>query len=319
VAWSPYFVGISAPIITTLTDIRIFDPTGSLGAITTQYGIDIGALTAAATNIGIRNLSESRFVGNVKLGADSSPAAPLDVAGNILVSGTVDGVDIAARDHAEAHAPESHTGQGATAAELETLTDTSDADALHAHTNHGVTHNAVHGIAAHTEHANWKVLYTDGSGDEQELALGADATVLVAAGVSAAPVFEEIFTIHIAEFPALAENLVIGVMGGRPGKCVGESGEHGAFTAIRAKAIAGTAGTGTTTILIEADDNPAFSSPSVLYTLALDTSTEVDDTVLDNSWVGDNIFIRARCSAVGGTAPKDVNVFFYFKERAEAF
>ena len=36
-------------------------------------------------------------------------------------------------DHAEAHAPESHTGQGATAAELETLTDTSDADALHAH------------------------------------------------------------------------------------------------------------------------------------------------------------------------------------------
>ncbi len=35
--------------------------------------------------------------------------------------------------HAESHAPESHTGQGATAAELETLTDASDADSLHTH------------------------------------------------------------------------------------------------------------------------------------------------------------------------------------------
>ena len=40
--------------------------------------------------------------------------------------------------HAEAHDPEDHTGQGATAAELEVLTDTSDADALHAHA-HGNT------------------------------------------------------------------------------------------------------------------------------------------------------------------------------------
>jgi hypothetical protein len=176
-----------------------------------------------------------------------------------------------------------------------------------------------HGIAAHTEHANWKVLYTDGSGDEQELALGADAKVLVAAGVGAAPVFEDIYTTHIAQFPALAEDLATGVMGARPGLNVGESGEHGAFTAIRAKAIAGTAGTGTTTILIEADDNPAFSSPTVLFTLALNTSTEVDDTVLDNAWASGDIFVRARCTAVGATAPKDVNVEFYFKERAENF
>ena len=44
-----------------------------------------------------------------------------------------------------------------------------------------------HGIAAHTAHANWKLLYTDGSGDEQELALGAAGTVLTSAGASAAP------------------------------------------------------------------------------------------------------------------------------------
>lgn len=35
--------------------------------------------------------------------------------------------------HATAHTPESHTNQGATAAELETLTDGSSADSLHAH------------------------------------------------------------------------------------------------------------------------------------------------------------------------------------------
>lgn len=38
--------------------------------------------------------------------------------------------------HSGAHTPESHTNQGATAVELETLTDDSDADALHTHPIH---------------------------------------------------------------------------------------------------------------------------------------------------------------------------------------
>lgn len=196
----------------------------------------------------------------------------------LIENGLVDGIDVAARDHNEAH-----------------------------------------GIAAHTGHANWKALYTDGSGDEQELALGANATVLAATGVGSAPGFEEIYTTHIAQFPALAEDLVTGVMGALPGLNVGESGEHGTFTAIRAKAIAGTAGTGTTTILVEADDNPAFTSAVTLFTLALNTATEVDDTTLDTAWAAGDIFVRARCTAVGATAPKDVNVLFYFKERVENF
>lgn len=127
------------------------------------------------------------------------------------------------------------------------------------------------------------------------------------------------YTTHIIQFPAHAEDLATGVMGARPGTPVGESSEHGTFTAIRAKAIAGTVGVGTTTILIEADDNPAFSSATVLFTLPLNALTEVDDTVLDNAWAAGDIFVRARCSAVGGTAPKDVNVLFYFKERVEEF
>lgn len=93
----------------------------------------------------------------------------LRVVGNIAVSGTVDGVDIAARDHAQAH-----------------------------------------GAGDHTEHGNHKLLYTDGSGDEQELALAANNKVLTADGAAAAPVFEyvEETTTFIVENPTASENLV---------------------------------------------------------------------------------------------------------------
>ncbi|KKM25089.1 hypothetical protein LCGC14_1598470, partial [marine sediment metagenome] len=62
--------------------------------------------------------------------SNGASAAPTFAA---LVDGDIPGTHSGSAHHAEAHAPESHTGQGATAAELETLTDTSDADALHNH------------------------------------------------------------------------------------------------------------------------------------------------------------------------------------------
>lgn len=153
----------------------------------------------------------------------------------------------------------------------------------------------------------------------QELDLRGQFPSLVAGGGTAA--IAELFTMHILECPALTEDLAVGVMGARPGTPLGEVGEHGEFTAIRAKAIAGTvgAGAGATTILIEADDNPAFSSPTVLFTITLTGATEADDTVLDNAWAAGDIFVRARCTAVEATPPKDVNALFYFKERAESF
>lgn len=91
--------------------------------------------------------------------------------------------------HAQSHNVASHSDTTATGAETETLTDGSDADSLHDHTNHGVTHNAVHGISKHTEHANWKVFHADGSGDEQEVAVGADGTVFTGTAVDGAPEF----------------------------------------------------------------------------------------------------------------------------------
>ena len=52
----------------------------------------------------------------------------------------------------------------------------------------GIDGNA-HGLSKHTEFGNWKALYTDGSGDQQELALGAAGTFFQANGVAAAPTF----------------------------------------------------------------------------------------------------------------------------------
>jgi hypothetical protein len=51
--------------------------------------------------------------------------------------------------------------------------------------------SGAHGIAAHTAHGTHKLLYTDGSGDEQELALGTDGQKLAATGASSAPAFED--------------------------------------------------------------------------------------------------------------------------------
>ncbi len=56
----------------------------------------------------------------------------LDVGQNITVDGTVDGVDIAARDHAESHTVVSHSDTTATGANLNTLVGGGET-ALHSH------------------------------------------------------------------------------------------------------------------------------------------------------------------------------------------
>ena len=124
---------------------------------------------------------------------------------------------------------------------------------------------------------------------------------------------------QILTFTPIEEDLASGSLMPIPGICVGESGEHGTISLIRAKALCETAGSGTNTIVIEADDNPAFSSPTVIYTLALDTSTEVDDVTQDNTWSTSDIFIRARCTAVDASPPANVVVFVYMKQQAEAY
>ena len=120
----------------------------------------------------------------------------------------------------------------------------------------------------------------------------------------------------IFQFPAHDEDLAVGVMGARPGTNTGEAGEHGDYTLLRATAIAGTVGSGAgaTTILIEVDDNPAFSSATTLFTITLTATTEAVDTTAA-AWTATDIFMRARCTAIEAVAPKDVNVMVMAKER----
>ena len=47
-----------------------------------------------------------------------------------------------------------------------------------------------HGPSKHTEGTAWRMTYQNADGDETEIALGADGTVLTSAGVAAAPAFE---------------------------------------------------------------------------------------------------------------------------------
>lgn len=55
-----------------------------------------------------------------------------------------------------------------------------------------VSHPRRHAITSTRDHTggNWKVVYTDGSGEVQELALGSDGQVLTSNGASSAPSFE---------------------------------------------------------------------------------------------------------------------------------
>jgi hypothetical protein len=76
-------VGQSATV-TTVTGYTIADSavTGSpIGVITTQYGIDIPALSAAGTNVGIRNKSTMRQTAAVTLGADAAATWLLHMQG----------------------------------------------------------------------------------------------------------------------------------------------------------------------------------------------------------------------------------------------
>ena len=98
--------------------------------INTSGTATIGNIIYADGNvagIGLDVLRSANITINLEIGQD------LTVVRNIIVSGTVDGVDIAARDHAESHSVASHNDTTATGAELDTLTDNSIADTLHRH------------------------------------------------------------------------------------------------------------------------------------------------------------------------------------------
>jgi len=82
------------------------------------------------------------------------------------------------------HTIASHLDTDATGAELNTLTDGSNADALHKHS------------ATLLTATNWRVFHSNGSGAMVELALGASGTVLKSNGASAAPTWVTPKSLH---------------------------------------------------------------------------------------------------------------------------
>lgn len=263
----------------TVTDYRglwILNPSVvNSGAITTAVGVRINALTSGATNIGIQNLSTSRLVDAVTIGADAAASSGLilDITGTTgLKAESVLRFYGSATDYIGLRAPT-----------------TPQAD-------------------------NWLLtLPSDDPAVDEVMAIASAATP------NASFEFRTLYASHIVTFHPITEDMAAGALWPTTGICVGESGEHGTFTAIRAKAVAGTAGGGTNTIVIEADTDPSFPTAVTLFTIALDAATEADDTTLDNAWDAGDIFVRARCTALGSPAPKEVTVEFFFKEKVVQF
>lgn len=74
-------------------------------------------------------------------------------------------------------------------------------------------HNQAHGTSDHTSNGNWKVFYTDGSGDQIELALGADGTFLQANGTSSAPTFAALVA---SDIPGTTRSITLTAAAGQP-------------------------------------------------------------------------------------------------------
>ena len=84
---------------------------------------------------------------------------------------------------------------------------------------------------------------------------------------------------------------------------------YGTITLVGALAKCVTAGAGTNTIIIQADDNVAFSSPVTIFSLSLDATTLVATTTFVNAWTATDIYLRALPSTVtSATAPQDTVV-----------
>jgi hypothetical protein len=104
-------------------------------------------------------------------------------------------------------------------------------------------------------------------------------------------------------------SLVINVPLSPYGIAIARSGAtYGAITLVGALAICDTVGAGTNTIIIQADSDNTFGSPTTIFSLSLDTATLVSTTTFVNAWTSTDIYFRAYPSAVGGTAPQNTRV-----------
>ena len=124
--------------------------------------------------------------------------------------------------------------------------------------------------------------------------------------------------VKILVFSFPAEDLAAGVLLPRPSwPLLSWLDDPTSTTDQRLTIHAGTVGSGANSdLLLETDDNLAFTSPTVQATLALDALSTISTVTFTASWVWDVSaeYLRLRCSLMdAGTAPKDVTAFFEWR------
>ena len=143
---------------------------------TLTVGVDLNVFGDA--NVGLVTTAgiHASLTGLFDIGQAATRYRHLYLTGDILVDGTVDGVNISDRDHAATHnIDDAVHDTGATGTELDTLTDGSNADALHDHTGGG--HTIRDDGADQTQRTGLNfigpelVVTDDSGGDEQEISI----------------------------------------------------------------------------------------------------------------------------------------------------
>ena len=136
--------------------------------------------------------------------------------------------------------------------------------------------------------------------------MGAAGTVLAFAGVAAAPVVKTPKVGKSFLFESAAEALAADDLIPQNAIRIQASGKHGTIVLGTAYVRCEVAGTGTNTILIETSTT-LTGTRTTRGTINLSTNREADSGDMAFE-VSDGMYIWARCSAVGATAPQKVSV-----------
>tara|TARA_Y100000593_G_scaffold26883_1_gene53528 strand:- start:303 stop:2072 length:1770 start_codon:yes stop_codon:yes gene_type:complete len=191
---------------------EITDPANNMGADASAVNIEVQQMDGGTTAASSLNLSTNRLGVNV-----AAPTEALDVSGNIKVSGTVDGADIADidskvdQDVTSGSTPtftgtnftgipsaglstvaiaQGGTGQTTRQAALDALTDTASGSTNQVLTRNGSSNavwSALGGAMDNPFTTEGDLVYSDSSGDPQRLAAGVANYILTSNGTGAAP------------------------------------------------------------------------------------------------------------------------------------
>lgn len=178
---------------------------------------------------------------------------------------------------------------------------------------------ASHGIAAHTAHGTWKVVYTDGSGNQQELSLGGVGRLLRSAGASSPPTMSTIYSVHTYVFTPDAALGATVTAGDQQGLILhsGLSTETANRLYIDAETAPGASGLPITIQFGDTNDLDTVASWTTIATLTLSSEKSAVTTSMSEASIPANRLIRMNVGTIVGT-PKDVSISLVVKRPVSA-